>query len=337
MLKRASLQIIFWLIIAGVNAGFGLYFLPLKVVVLSTLFVLFFQALVFYGNAYVLFPQFFSLTHSGRFFLLSGAFVLVVTLSQTLLDYFYFSRLFFGQFPFPPPHLMMIFMRCFFWLVFIDVISTVFMMQDKIRQQAEQTQQIKAEKLNAELKLLKAQINPHFIFNTLNNIYSLTYSKSAKAPESILKLSQMLRYVLEECEREQVTLQSEIEYIESYIAFQKMKTPDELNITFDYSQAEPEVFIAPMLLIPFIENGFKYSKIEEAPSAFINIELGTTAEEISFRMANSIPRAGIGRPGAGTGIDNVRKRLDILFPQKYSLEIREEDSQFNIHLLLKRT
>ena len=106
------------------------------------------------------------------------------------------------------------------------MISTVYMMQDKIRQQIEHTQKIKAEKLDTELK---AQINPHFIFNALNNIYSLSYQKSNKAPESILQLSQMLRYVIEDCQNEHVSLSSEIEYIKNYIAFRKMISPKEQN------------------------------------------------------------------------------------------------------------
>jgi two-component system, LytTR family, sensor kinase len=336
MLKRVYLQIIFWLIITGINVGI-IYFLPLKMVVLLTLFVLFFQALVFYINSYVLFPRYFSLTKTGRFVLITAVFIILVTLCQTLTDYFYFSRLFLGQFPFHAPQVMMIFMRSFFWLLFIDIISTVFMMQDRIRQQVEQTQQIKAEKLNTELKLLKAQINPHFIFNTLNNIYSLTYIKSEKAPESVLKLSQMLRYVIEECEHDQVTLKAEIEYIENYIAFQRMKSPEEQNISFDYSRAEQDVLITPMLFIPFIENGFKYSRIEALADAFIKIELATNQDEISFKMQNSIPLFGNIRPGAGTGIENVKKRLEIIFPQKHTLEIREETHEFYVHLTLPRT
>ncbi|MBN1154416.1 sensor histidine kinase [candidate division KSB1 bacterium] len=333
-MKRIYVHIIFWLIIAGINFGFGLYFLPLKSGIQLTLFYLLFQALVFYINSYLLFPRYFSLENTGRFMLITAAFIILVTISQSLTDYYYISRLVFKHIPPRKPHFMMIFMRSFFWLIFIDMISTVFMMQDRIRKQAENTQQIISEKLNTELKLLKAQINPHFMFNTLNNIYSLAYMKSDRAPESVLKLSQMMRYVIEDCESERVTLKSEIEYIENYIAFQQMKSPEEQRITFDYSRADHDSLIPPMLFIPFIENSFKYSKIEECQDAFIDIVLTSDQDEIAFDIRNSIANSIKQQPGAGTGIDNVKKRLEIIFPQKHSLTIDHEKNEFYVHLRL---
>ncbi|RPI02537.1 MAG: histidine kinase [Calditrichaeota bacterium] len=334
MLKKVYPHIIFWLIIAGINIGSIIFFLPLKIVLQSTLFVLIFQVFVFYFNAKVLFPRFFSPTNNIRFILMTAAFILVVALCQSLIDHVYISRLILKELPLrrSHPHVMMIFMRTLFWLLSVDMISTVFMLQDRIRRQVAHTQQIKAEKLITELKLLKAQINPHFIFNALNNIYSLAYIKSEKAPESILKLSQMLRYVIEECEEDQVTIASEIEYIENYIAFQKMKSPNEQNIRFDHSHAELDVRIAPMLFIPFIENAFKYSMIEELADAFINVELRANQKEIVFEIANSIPTASYRKPGPGTGIENVRKRLQILFPQKHLLQINADSKEFRVHL-----
>lgn len=298
---------------------------------MTTLFVLFFQALVFYINTSLLFPRIFSMTNIWRFIYYSAVFILLITLLQSCADYFYLSKIIFKQFTYKPPFLT-IFMRSFFWLTFIDMISTIYMMQDHIRKQAEQTQQIKAEKLDTELKLLKAQINPHFLFNTLNNIYSLTYMKSEKAPESVLKLSQMLRYVIEECAREKVALESEIEYIENYIAFQQMKSPDVHNVIFTYADANPDVFISPMLFMPFIENSFKYSKIDENPKAWIHIELTTTSETICFQVCNFIPESNAHNHGAGTGIENVKKRLEIMYPEKHTLHIKHKNNEYQVNL-----
>jgi two-component system, LytTR family, sensor kinase len=334
MQKRATLQLLFWLVMAGINMGFTVYFLPLNLSILATGYVLLFQAFVFYVNTMVLFPRYFSLSRTGRYLLVMTLFILFVALCQTLVDYCYFSKLFMKPFPRFKPNPIMIITRYGSQLVFIGAISTVFMMQDRIRQQTEQTQKIKAEKLATELKLLKAQINPHFIFNTLNNIYSLVYLKSDRAAESVLKLSQMLRYVIEECEREKVALKSEIEYIENYIAFRQIKSPGERKIAFDCSAADPEVLIAPMLFMPFIENGFKYSEIEETPEAFVSITLGTDSREIRFNIRNSIPSPRKHRPGAGTGIENVRKRLEILFPQRHTLRLLEGKNEFDVHLTL---
>ena len=331
IMKRIYLQIIFWLIIAGINIGFGIYFLPIRTVILTTLFVLFFQALVFYINTILVFPRIFSMSNIWRFIFFSAIFILLITMFQSCADYYYFSKIIFKEFTYKPPFLT-IFMRSFFWLTFIDMISTLYMMQDHIRKQAEQTQQIKAEKLDTELKLLKAQINPHFLFNTLNNIYSLTYMKSEKAPESVLKLSQMLRYVIEDCTREKVALESEIEYIENYIAFQKMKTPDVQNVTFEYSKAKPDVLISPMLFIPFIENSYKYSKIDENPDAWIHIELTTTPDTIGFQVRNYIPASNAHNHGSGTGIENVKKRLEIMYPDRHSLLIKHNNHEYQVYL-----
>ena len=335
MLKRLSFHILFWTIIAGIHLSFVIRFLPPRTALLSTLTVLVFQALTFYVNIRILFPRFFSLSRAGRFFLISILFVVAVTLAQILLEYFYLSRWMMGQGPpLQPKMIPMMFMRSVFWILFMDLTGTVFMMQDRMREQTEQTQKMAAEKLATELKLLKSQINPHFIFNALNNIYSLAYMKSEKAAESVLKLSGMLRYVIEECEQEKVPLRSEIEYIQNYIAFQKMKSPEEQDIGFDCSGADPNVLIAPMLFNPLIENSFKYSKIAETRKALIRIGLKTDGDELHFRILNSVPDGTRMQPGAGTGLKNVRQRLEIIYPEKHGLDIEDRGTEFGVHLRL---
>ena len=179
---------------------------------------------------------------------------------------------------------------------------------------------------------MKAQINPHFIFNALNNIYSLTYTKSENAPDSILKLSQMLRYVLEECSYDRVSLNSEIEYIENFIGFQRMKSPNEQDIIFKNNSVDANKLIAPMLFIPFIENSFKYSKIEDTEGAFVYIRLDSDQQNVSFEIRNSIPDSVHIRPGAGMGIENVKQRLNIIYPGNHTLEIREENHEYCVNL-----
>ena len=335
MFKQIYFHIIFWLIIAGINIGFTINFLPLDFVVILTVFVLLFQTFIFYVNSYIIFPRFFSPEKFSKFVFISFLFVLVVAVSQTLIDFFYLSPLV----PMPAPAnklrmILMIFVRTFFWLGFIDIFSTVFMMIDRIRTQAKHTQDITEEKLKTELKLLKAQINPHFIFNALNNIYSLSYMKSEKAPESVLQLSQMLRYVIEDCEKEQVKLSSEIEYIENYITFQKMKSPEKQNIEFDYSNVNQSMQLAPMMFIPLIENSFKYSKIEELADAFIKIKLTTENDKIGFTISNSIPDSASNISGSGTGIKNVQQRLEIIYPEKHTFSIDEKENEYKVDLTL---
>ena len=190
------------------------------------------------------------------------------------------------------------------------------------------------EKLETELKLLKAQINPHFIFNALNNIYSLTYMQSKKAPESVLKLSEMLRYVFYDCNKDRVPLSAEVQYIKNFIAFQQIKSEFAQNISLKTEINGANLEIAPMLFIPFIENAFKYSRIEENESAFINIKIIHQDSKLHFIIKNSFPENNKPLPGSGMGIKNVKYRLDIIYPKKYELVINEGGGLFNIDLRL---
>ena len=188
------------------------------------------------------------------------------------------------------------------------------------------------EKLKTELQLLKAQIDPHFLFNALNNIYSLTYMKSEKAPESILKLSEMLRYVLEDCTMEKVPIRNEIDYMQNLIGFYKMKSPGKRKITFTEEIEDHNLPIAPMLFMPFIENSFKYSRIEEDKNGFIDIELREASGILHFITRNSIFLNRTIQKGSGKGIANVKHRLNIIYPDKHKLETIERDNVFLVEL-----
>ncbi|MCB0655761.1 MAG: histidine kinase, partial [Saprospiraceae bacterium] len=131
------------------------------------------------------------------------------------------------------------------------------------RQKDQESVQLQKEKLETEIKFLKSQINPHFLFNALNNIYTLSMMESKLAPDNILRLSEMLRYVLYDCNEEQVPLRKEIHYIRNYVHFYLLKDSSGLNVKLDLDESHPEKPIAPMLLIPFVENAFKHSKIED--------------------------------------------------------------------------
>jgi LytS/YehU family sensor histidine kinase len=188
------------------------------------------------------------------------------------------------------------------------------------------------EKLQTELQLLKAQINPHFLFNALNNIYSLTYMKSEHAPESVLKLSEMLRYVLEDCTMEKVPIKNEVDYMQNLIGFYKMKSPGKRKIKFTSHIENMDIRIAPMLFIPFIENSFKYSRIEEDKNGYINIDLNETAGKVLFTIENSIFSARKIMNGSGKGIMNVQQRLNIIYPGKHKLTIDEREGNYTVKL-----
>jgi LytS/YehU family sensor histidine kinase len=232
----------------------------------------------------------------------------------------------------PNPSAIFLIIRSLFLFLMANFISITLYLSNTVKKQAIREKNLKEEKLGTELKLLKAQINPHFIFNALNNIYALTYTQSEKAPESVLKLSKMLRYVFYDCSKDTVKLKDEIAYIENFISFQQMKSEHQQKITFDYSNAYPDYPISPMLFIPFIENAFKYSKIEEFPEAFVEIYLATNNEKVYFQIRNTVPETAKPNPGKGLGINNVRQRLEVLYPEKHALKIDEKDHIFTVNL-----
>lgn len=194
----------------------------------------------------------------------------------------------------------------------------------------------KTENVENELKFLKSQINPHFLFNSLNNIYSLSIIDATKAQESILYLSDMLRYVLYDCEKPSVAIEKEVTYIEDFINLFLLKSSKKYPIKTSFLIENKDLKIAPMLLIPFVENAFKHSNIENIAEAFIHIDLRSTKDGIHFIVENSFRKGpkiqdGIG----GIGIVNVRKRLNLLYENKHSLEITENNNTFSIELKIE--
>jgi LytS/YehU family sensor histidine kinase len=215
---------------------------------------------------------------------------------------------------------------------FIFVVGTSAQLIEQTNRLKENEKLLTEEKLKTELQLLKAQINPHFIFNALNNIYSLTYMQSGNAPESVLKLSEMLRYVFYDCSMDRVPVTSEIRYIENFNAFQQMKSPYIQNISLQTDLGYGSIEIAPMLFIPFIENAFKYSRIEEIEEAYVTIVIKNESGKLIFAIENSVPGNNKPKPGSGMGIKNVKHRLKIIYPQNHILTINESEEKFNVSL-----
>lgn len=201
-------------------------------------------------------------------------------------------------------------------------------------QQEQEASVLKSENLETELKFLKSQINPHFLFNALNNIYTLTYIKDKEAPGMILRLSDMLRYILYDCTSEDVSIAKEIDYLKNYIELQQLKA-DDIDIKVTIDEFGSGVTIAPMLLVPFVENSFKHSKIEDTKEGWITVELIRQAQQICFRVCNSKPSKEFTKDKVGgIGLQNVKRRLELLYPQRHHLQIEEEEDSFRVTLYL---
>lgn len=188
---------------------------------------------------------------------------------------------------------------------------------------------------SGELALLKSQVNPHFLFNTLNNIYSLVYQKSEEAPEAVMKFSSIMRYVLYETNVDKVDIGKEIEYLKSYIELQKLRYKQSGLVSMSIEGNSNGITIAPMLLIPFVENAFKHGRFSHQPA--INIRLYTANDQIRFEVSNYIKK---GRQTAenesgGIGLSNLRRRLELLYPDKFQLEVKVEEDQYKVTLIIE--
>lgn len=197
--------------------------------------------------------------------------------------------------------------------------------------------QLLKEKTEAELEMLRSQINPHFLFNTLNNIYTLSMKKSELTPEVVLKLSEMLDYLLYECNATKVKLKSEIKLIENYLYLQQIRFGDRLKIHFKKDNLSRDQQIAPMLLLPFIENSFKHGVGKHRLDAWIEIELSSRSNNIIFKVKNSQSKSDTSTKAStsgGIGLSNVKKRLRLIYPQKHDLNIENIEKEYNVQLKL---
>lgn len=189
-----------------------------------------------------------------------------------------------------------------------------------------------------ELKYLRAQINPHFLFNALNCIYSLTLLQDEKAPDSVMKLSEMLRYVTDDCRSDTVPLQKEVSYIRNYIDFQLIRMERQADITFDVEIQNPSYKIPPMIFQPMVENCFKHSRIVDHPDGHIHISLRQDDRQLVFIADNSkvtLPQPSEETERFGIGIKNVRQRLDLLFGSDASFKVQETETDYKIKLCIK--
>lgn len=192
---------------------------------------------------------------------------------------------------------------------------------------------IKTQKINAELSFLKTQLNPHFLFNTLNSIYSLANKKSDDTTEAIITLSELMRYMIYETNKEFVTLQNEINYIKNFISLQNLRLKDSSGVRFNV-RGKLDYNIEPLLLISFIENAFKYGT-DYTGKTNINIEIKVEDDILSLRVSNYISLKEKSNLGSGVGIENIKNRLNILYPNSHTLNIEESDKLFKVELLLK--
>ena len=239
-----------------------------------------------------------------------------------------------GQHPHPPRKSSA--SRGFSIFLITFLISTGIKMTHEWFKYDKQKREVENDKLKAELSMLKAQINPHFFFNVLNNICSLARSKSDKTETAIIKLSQLMRYNIYDQKEDKVNLKNEVQFIEDYIDIQKMRIAGSVKISFTKSGNLDLFSIEPMLLFPFVENAFKHGISYEEESK-ITIDLNIKENQLFFYVYNTVNEANKNEAGKfkGIGLQNVLKRLDLLYADRYSINIKEENKSYEVHLNVK--
>lgn len=223
----------------------------------------------------------------------------------------------------------------FFPTIFFLVISTVYrLVLDKMATEKTQAKR-EAEKLATELKFLRSQVSPHFLFNVLNNLVSMARHKSDQLEPSLIRLADLIRYMLYESDEKKVPINREIEYLMSYIDLQKLRFQEDVEISADIDKAVHPGAIEPMLLIPFVENAFKHG-IALVHEPFIRISLKITGNNLLFNVQNKFASGTQSKDsGSGIGLANTKARLALLYPDRHKLSVTENGNIFHVDLSLQ--
>ena len=226
------------------------------------------------------------------------------------------------------------------WFIVTYAVTVIFYYQRKENEEMLISDRLKSEKLDMELRYLKSQINPHFLFNALNNIYSMVYTHDDNAADSVLKLSEMLRYVLVDCQAEMIPLSKEINYIENFIDFQMMRMNGRRDVSFEKDVEKEDFMIAPMLLQPIIENCFKYSRLETHPKGFIHVSVQQKGNAFRFEAVNTVaentkPLVPVTvEKKSGIGQINVQQRLMLHYGEEYLFDIEQDKGIYKVKIEL---
>ena len=279
---------------------------------------------LFYVNAFVLMPQYFNKRKYERYVLvLLGIFVLL-----SFINFLSF-KLFLPHLPFRFVGMLLFYVIPTFFILLWSIAYRILV--DKLREDRTSVEK-QTENLKTELSFLRSQVSPHFMFNVMNNMVALARKKSDILEPSLIKLSSLLRYMLYETDEEKVSLQKEIEYLQSYIDLQKQRFADNILINVSLNDTDGQRQVHPMLLIPFVENAFKHGTGMFTPQ--IDVKLRTDDKKLYFEVSNKYNENGdeVKDKSSGIGLANVRRRLNLLYGKNHQLEIIKENSQFTVKL-----
>jgi sensor histidine kinase YesM len=287
-----------------------------------------FYAAVIYANILVLFPRLYETGKRGWYVLAVIVLILGLGVIRGTVYWWIYTRIF--ATPADEAWRKTVF-NCILSNVFIFTLSLIFRIALAYFGLKKQAQEILLQKSHAELNLLKSQVQPHFLFNTLNNIYYESYRESPRTALLIERLSEIMRYFVDESPRQYVQMSTEIRFLENYMALEQIRIRYGVHILFS-KECDPETKVPPMLLMTFVENIFKHGIDKTSPVNSVEISLRSEGGRLQFRTRNRVYCVPDKDPGNGFGIKNLRERLRILYGNEYELEAQSDGQYFNTFL-----
>ncbi len=328
--KNFIISVILWLFYFFITVAFSASYTGISKALHFTVILISFQMLLVYTNLFLLIPQWLEKKQISLYVAFSLLTIIILVFLRFQLPTVHDEN----SSRFSGLRLRIVFFT--FNILLAYVFSTVWYFIADWFKNMQLRSELKYQKAEIELKYLKSSINPHFLFNTLNNIYTLCYLKDDKAAPAVLKLSEMMRYILHDGNRPLIELEKEILFIKNFIALQNLKKERSMQVTFEVEGVKGIHKIAPLLLITFVENCYKHGNIESSNSGWIRINLIVDEQNtLIFFIANS-KKTLLVNDGtqSGLGLENVKRRLSILYGENHSLDIKNEQNQYSLCLKL---
>jgi len=322
----------FWAVLFLISVFFFSNFWSLKISILRALLNGSLFIMVFYVNLLVLIPYLFSRKRYFLYFLASiGLIAIFIPLRIIFREYLYGlpSDLVGNPGAYQSEFLIVT------SFLFIFGLSIFYKLAQNHFEAAERTREMIRQRDDAEFRMLKAQVNPHFLFNTLNNLYSLAYTRSDKTAGAIMSLSEIMRYLIYEAGALMVPVEKEIRFLTNYVELEKLRIEDPTKVSLVIEYPSTDLMVFPLIFIAYVENAFKHSCIDTDPEGFIQIFLAFREGEILFTCENSIPAFHEQKKAGGTGLANARARLDLMYPGKTELSIKSTTLLYSVNLTIK--
>jgi len=339
--RRPVIHVLFWTLFVLVGSfvfsyhqNFPYSFYLMNFLVHLPVFIIF-----TYGVVYYLVPAFLLSHRYWKFFIFLIAATVIASLVRILISRYVYYYLLIPEILYPKEWISFdIFFLNLFWILGPAIIFAMFKYYKNWMNIQALASEAESQRLASELQLLKAQLNPHFLFNTFNNLYVLALQKSDKTPAIISKMSNLFHYILYECNAVEVPVLKEIKLIDDYIQLEQLRYSDRLSIIFEKDIMNSECLIPPMLLYTFVENCFKHGCSPDPDSPWIKLRIGVSHNNFSFEASNSIPLTlrNDNEIKSGIGLTNIKRRLELIYPNNHQLELHKENGMFSIRLIIQK-